>query len=723
MTNDVTVPNTHVFKRSAISLVINSCILLSAASLMFGFASDSHANTGPSASSPETDTQVVKYTPDFFMGFSPQTLYDILEKTPGANSLIMSMNNAAQSRGFGSGGDQILINNKRMSGKENSIQNELVNIQAQDVDYIELIRGTRSDLDVQSDGLVINVVLKKDVKSSVLWSVGGATAPNVSVKPEFSIIYNAGLGDFKYRLGVSRNVNPTHFSNTETYTSSEQVHTDTYKRVRHHWFIQDRLSGKFEYSLSDKTDLQMNGLYEKLTIDSDFTTNHENVLTNEQDKNVIIYDNDRDKWELSGDISHVFNTKNNFKLLFISNSLDADDHLARFSLLDEQVPTPQYQLPRVYTVTENVLRGNWKYQLSPRHSFDSGLEVAINNRKEDLQFISQSNAPYHSTELNDVKETRYEAFVHYNFAISPKLNIQSSLMHERSTMDVATDYSLVRDTTDEVKKGSSRTFSYFKPRVNIRYDVNDIYQMRFNYERTVSQLRLNDFVPWFNRDETRLEETNPDLKPEMRDEISLSVEKQWLDADGSLTLTPYYHKISDLITEIPLEKYSGSGNVDSAKEYGLTLDTNFSLKNMGMENTLISLGYTWRHSEMTHPFSGKNAPLERRSNNDWNIQINQSELLPGLSLNATIKSQSPYQFSSYDYQGTMDRGATTELSLDYKINDSLKLRFMGEHLFNRKLVLHRERYSGPFGQENLLRNEHRDGQVSRRLSLTLTGQF
>jgi len=355
MTNDVTVPNTHVFKRSAISLVINSCILLSAASLMFGFASDSHANTGPSASSPETDTQVVKYTPDFFMGFSPQTLYDILEKTPGANSLIMSMNNAAQSRGFGSGGDQILINNKRMSGKENSIQNELVNIQAQDVDYIELIRGTRSDLDVQSDGLVINVVLKKDVKSSVLWSVGGATAPNVSVKPEFSIIYNAGLGDFKYRLGVSRNVNPTHFSNTETYTSSAQVHTDTYKRVRHHWFIQDRLSGKFEYSLSDKTDLQMNGLYEKLTIDSDFTTNHENVLTNEQDKNVIIYDNDRDKWELSGDISHVFNTKNNFKLLFISNSLDADDHLARFSLLDEQVPTPQYQLPRVYTVTENVL--------------------------------------------------------------------------------------------------------------------------------------------------------------------------------------------------------------------------------------------------------------------------------------------------------------------------------------------------------------------------------
>jgi hypothetical protein len=144
---------------------------------------------------------------------------------------------------------------------------------------------------------------------------------------------------------------------------------------------------------------------------------------------------------------------------------------------------------------------------------------------------------------------------------------------------------------------------------------------------------------------------------------------------------------------------------------------------MGMDNTLISLGYTWRHSQMKHPFSGKSAPLERRSNNEWNIQLNQSELLPGLSLSATLKSKSPYEFSRYDYQGTLDRDVLAEASLDYKINSYLKVRFLGENLFNRKTVLRRERYSGAFGADNILRSEYRDSQQSRRFSLTLTGQF
>ncbi|PAJ75234.1 hypothetical protein CJF42_06180 [Pseudoalteromonas sp. NBT06-2] len=132
------------------------------------------------------------------MAFEPQTLYDILEKTPGANRLLNSMNNTSQNRGFGSVGDQILINSKRMSGKENNIANELDNIQAKDIDYIELIRGARSDLDVQNNGL-------------------------------------------------SHTVNPTELSSSEQFISPEQTHTQTNTRIRENLYKEIQLSTKLEY--------------------------------------------------------------------------------------------------------------------------------------------------------------------------------------------------------------------------------------------------------------------------------------------------------------------------------------------------------------------------------------------------------------------------------------------------------------------------------------------
>lgn len=692
-------------------------LYIAAFALTLGVSSANAQNT--TAKNAAIDT----YNADFYTTFSPQTLYDMLEKTPGANSIIVAMNNADQSRGFGSSGDQILINNKRVSGKENSIQKELTNIQAKDVDYIELIRGTRSDLDVQSNGLIINVVLKQHIESSVLWSVGSIKAEGISEKPEFSIVYSAAQGDLKYRLGVNHSVSPTNLSIIDYYHAPDKSHTDTKTGNRRNWYKQDQFTGKLEYNPSSRTALQISGLYEKNYIDAEFLLIHDKWSANAQETTVLVFDNDRKKWELSGDINHQVDAKNNLKLLFISNELTATDDLARLFVADDQNRTPDYTLPRHYTATENVLRGNWKHQLDSRHSFDSGLEMAINRHDENLQFDSQTNAPYLSTEINDIEEKRFETFVHYNFSISSKLNLQASLIHERSTMDVATNFSLISDTNTQASSQSSRTFNYFKPRLNIRYDLDDVYQVRFNLERTASQLNLDDFVPGFNRDEIRLEETNPNLKPEVRDELSFTLEKQWLTSAGSISITPYYHRISDLITEIPLTKHSGAGNIDSAKEYGLTLNTNFDLREIGLENTLISLGHTWRRSQMIHPFTGKSSDIENLSDSDWNLKIDQNEILPGLSLSASISRQSDYYYSRFDYQASSLRDFIGEASLDYKINQHLKIRLLAESLFNRQSEIERVRYPGLFTDNEPSRFEQRTYERTRRYTLTLTGQF
>ncbi|MBQ4851791.1 TonB-dependent siderophore receptor [Pseudoalteromonas sp. MMG012] len=704
-----------LFKRSALRQAILSCVLMGGSCTLIGFSNVSAAN--------ESAANIDRYEARTFMALDPQTLYDILENTPGANSLLNALNDTSENRGFGSAGEQILINSKRMSGKENSLAKELDSIQAQDVDYIELIRGTRSDLDVQSNGLVINVVLKKDIDPSILWTLGTVKTADIKPYSRGSLTYSASIDNFKYRLGMSHSVNPTEISSSEYFTSIDQVHTQTNTRVRDNIYTTSQLSAKLEYVYSDKTSMQLNGIYEKIKVDATISNDGEYLVKNTQEHKALVYDWARDKWEISGDISHEYNDDHQLKLLFISNRADSDDKIGHSVSKGGNILLPDYTLPRIYTSKENVLRTNWRYKLNTRHTFDSGFEVAINELNEDLQFIRQSGVTYRSTELNDIKETRYEAFSNYNFAMSAALNLQSSLIYERSTIDVATDLLLVSDTLHSAQSDTSRTFNYLKPRLNLRYDLNEIYQMRFNYQRTVSQLELKDFVPWFDSYESRLEEANPDLKPEVRDELSFAFEKQWQNTNGSFTVTPYYHKVSDLINEVLLAKRSGDGNIDRAKEYGVKLETNFGLEALGLNNTLVSANYTWRESDVVHPFTGERGPIERVSKNEWHVKLNQNDILPGLSLSLTLEDKSRYEFYYYDYQGNVDTKITANAFIDYQMTKNLKLRLKGDNLLNDRYTVNKARHTALFTDSDFLRQERRDNERAPRFSLILTGQF
>ena len=661
----------------------------------------------------------------YFMSFEPQTLYDVLENIPGANSIVIALSRNSDSRGFGSGGDQILINGQRVAGKENGTRQELDNIQATDVDYIELIRGSTAGLDIQSNGLVINVVLKNEVTDSLLWSIGALKTSDIAVKPETSILYSSGFGKAKYRIGFDHSINPTKLIREEVYISPQGEVTDSYQLKRDNLYESNQLTGKFEYPFSDKTALQINGIYERISVNADFVTQHKNVLLNEFGTDKVVIDWGLYQWELGGDITHDLSEQSQLKLLFISHRQKANDQLWRISGLESGLEADEvldYQLPRRYIVTENVIRGNWDYQVNPKYSVDSGIEVAINTRDENVQFISEEGA-YHSNELNDIKETRYEIFSHHNYSLTNDLNLQASLVYERSTMDVTTDFTLKDDGISRVESESSRTFDYLKPRLNLQYDINDSQQLRFNYERTVSQLDLNDFVPRFNRDEVRLEETNPNLKPQVQDEFSLSYEVQWADKTASLKTTPYYNDITDLITEISLLETSGDGNVNKAKEYGVKFDAYSELKELGFKNTLISANLTIRDTEVSDPFTGEQTPIAWKSSSGWDVTINQNEILPNTSFNLRLSKLSPNKHSRFDYQGRTENELVATGFVDYKINKSLKLKFHTQFLLKRKVKQYRERYSGLFTESDFLRYEERQTYRKPRFTLTLSSQF
>ena len=141
------------------------------------------------------EESTVRYPASYFVEWAPVTAQDMMDRIPGLSGGGFgggrggfggggfsggfgggngpaggSRGGGGGGRGFGSGsrGSEILINGKRTAGKNNSTSGQLSRITSDQVDYIEIIRGTSGELDVRGSGQVINVVLFDQFSASTM---------------------------------------------------------------------------------------------------------------------------------------------------------------------------------------------------------------------------------------------------------------------------------------------------------------------------------------------------------------------------------------------------------------------------------------------------------------------------------------------------------------------------------------------------------------------------
>ena len=101
------------------------------------------------AQAPETASDAtVTYPAEYFAQFNPYSVNDMLQRIPGIS--LARSGSRSQSRGggrgLGAGGEQVLINGRRIAGKSNEGDSQLSRIPASEVRYIEIIRGTSGEL-------------------------------------------------------------------------------------------------------------------------------------------------------------------------------------------------------------------------------------------------------------------------------------------------------------------------------------------------------------------------------------------------------------------------------------------------------------------------------------------------------------------------------------------------------------------------------------------------
>ena len=166
-----------------------------AVALLLAFASSATAQNDLIEN--PTDDSTVVYPAAYFADFLPVSANDMISRIPGIG--LAMRGGGGGGRGLGSGGGEILINGQRTTGKGNTGESLLSRISADQVDYIEIIRGTSEELDVRGAGQIVNVVLLDlPSRSSTSIELNLDYWRDGTLDPGGQISYSGQAGEFNY---------------------------------------------------------------------------------------------------------------------------------------------------------------------------------------------------------------------------------------------------------------------------------------------------------------------------------------------------------------------------------------------------------------------------------------------------------------------------------------------------------------------------------------------
>lgn len=691
----------------------------------------------------DNNSATVIYNEDYFVQYKPVTLHDMLRSIPGTAALLAKADEeiaGRPNRGFGSDGDQILIDGNRIAGKTNSLGLQLKRIQASSVSHIELIRGTTAGLDVQSEGLIINVVMKENSsKSNTVWTVGGEYVENGQLNPLAKVTHTGENGRLKYLLGVDFALEETrqNFSDRFFSATGQQFEDNSLTNIRDREKI--FFNGNLEYNAQNGDIIRLNGQLELDDQETIETDNQNLLLTG--DSNLVVRDQTHEPlhWEIGGDYQHRFENLGLLKALFVVNHGTHDiNNIFSRALNDEPLAGTGENLFQIRH-GEKIIRASLTNTYAQKHTIEIGGEAAINDF-DTANTNTRADGTINLSSLSDqdVREVRYEAFASHNYAISPNISLQSSLNAE---------WSEITQTNNLITNNNifSRDFFYLKPRVNLRYDIDAQNQIRATAERKISQLNFADFGNRFDAEDNEVDAGNAELRPEDSLEFSVAYENRFSEDQGSISIELFYNKIRDHIAKVAkpdlinnpsnnpqLATQSLPGNIGNAEEYGLEINGNLRLKIIELPNAILTGKYILRETDAFDPFLQTKRPIIYKQKHEWliNFQHDLIELGTSYGFNVTNKAPSGGLAGpsiglrtdvTEQWVQTIDPKAS--FYIEQKIFDNMKVRFDVRNIFNAKTAYQKTKYAGNISAGMISFNEFRQASQQRVYKLTLQRTF
>ena len=577
----------------------------------------SHIELASAQDQPTTDENAtVTYPASFFEQYQPYSVNDMLVRIPGINLALGGGgggggNDGGNRRGLGAGGDQVLINGRRIAGKGNEGNQQLSRIPATDVQYIEIIRGTSGDLDVRGGTQVINVVLlEAESSTSYAYEINMDRYHDGKYQPGAKMAATGQNGGFTYFLSAELEPRWEFRDGFEESLSLDGSLNETVDRDQGQDSWPTSFAANLGYEFNERNIANLNF---QLT-NNDFDAYADRIITDFRvDPATIKVERDEtptedSSWEIGGDYMHVFENGSRWRTLFIVNESENDSVRDRLQI-DGSAITKDLFLANYANTQERILRSSYVFDLSEAQSLEAGVERAQTILDTSLQLGLLSTSPdavqggsrfgglSPITDANGtVEELRYEYFAIHNWQINDRMSLETTLLFEDSEISQSGDVS------------KSRSFTFFRPKVDYRFDITPAIQFRATAEKDVAQLSFSDFTASIDGsdDEQNAFEGNSDLRQTQSWRYLANLEYRLPNDAGVLSGNLFYNDLDDLIDNVDVSTdtqiLGARGNIGSGEQYGINLNSSIRLLMFNQPNMLFTAGLNIEESSLTDPF-------------------------------------------------------------------------------------------------------------------------
>jgi outer membrane receptor for ferrienterochelin and colicins len=663
------------------------------------------------AQEPTTSDSTVTYPAEFFAQYEPFSVNDMLDRIPGISVARGNSgggdggpgsSSGANRRGLGLGGDQILINGRRTTGKENEGNSQLSRIPANQVQYIEIIRGTSGNLDVRGGSQVINIVLlEAESSSSIAYEINADHLHDGELKPGGKVSLTGQRGALDYLFSAESEPRWERRKGFENSFLADGTPNDNVSRVTTTDSQPLVFSANLGYEFGENDIAHINAQYE----DADAPFIGERTIfnfVNTPRKDIVQFDdnnNSSEFWEIGGDYEHTFANSARWKTLFIVNKKEDDNLRERFDIGATSRELDLF-LTNFNRYQERIIRSSYSFAFAGSQNLEFGIERAQTILDSSLQLGLLSGSGIASQvfgglpEVNNanatVEEIRYESFIIHNLQINSRMSLESTLIVETSEISQSGDVNKKRD------------FDFIRPKVDYRFDITPSLQFRATVQKDVSQLSFNDFTANTNSadDDQNTIAGNPELRQEQSWRYDLNLEYRFNDDNGVISSNIYYHDLEDVIDRVDVSTettiQSANGNIGDGERYGLSLNGSLRLNVIDQPGILVTAGLNLESSSVADPFLGIDRRLNRQGRGDYSLGLRHD--MPHRNVNYGFT----YRNSILDGRKVFDidriesynSDAFSILFIEYQGFEGMTLRFEASNPHESERCRVRLRYSG-----------------------------
>ena len=466
------------------------------------------------------------YPADFYAAFQPQTVLDMLARTPGFT--LEAGDPDILLRGFGANAGNVLIDGQRPTVKAGGVTAVLGRISASRVERIELLRGALT-AEAQGQTLVANIVLKAGTGASGTVQAELRRAPGDGVTPKVELSYARALGSWEMSGGLIAFYERNPFAGRYEFFGPDGASLSRSREALAERRRGATLTGSASRPLAGGA-LSINARlnHEREAYVQRITPTSGTASRSRIDGLDVDWDG-----ELGTDWTRGLGGDWTVKLVGLARAESSD--FSEGAMADDATSAFAQSARTTELVGRATLSRQGSHILRP----EIGGEMAWNRLSSRLAF-TEAGAPI-VLPGSDVRvaEVRAEAFANLSVQLARTVRLEGGIAYERSRITVDGD------------GGTARTLGYWRPSAAVLWDATASLQARLGWRRTVGQLDFENFAATGNLIDDRPIAGNAELRPEVTDSLSLKLDYRFGNG-GALSLTGARETIGDALTYVPL---------------------------------------------------------------------------------------------------------------------------------------------------------------------------